>query len=226
MGELTLAERVHGSVALRRHQRIARSLVRALASVEVTGLASLPPDGPTLLAVNHRSMVDGPVIFGFIHRPVTCLVKAEAFTPGVGRVLRAAGQVPVIREVLDPAPIRLCLQVLRAGGVVGIFPEGTRGDGFIRTAKPGVGYFALRSGATVVPVACWGTAEAARRPRRAPIHVIIGSPLYFDRYPDAKPLNRRITAAATERIRRAMTELVADTRPTEFRRKLADRQAA
>ena len=213
MGEPTIADRVHGSARLARHQRIARALVRTLGKVEATGLASIPADGPTLLAVNHRSMLDGPLVFGIVNRPVACLVKAEAFTAGVGRLLRGAGQICVVRDVIDPAPIRLCLCILRAGGVIGIFPEGTRGDGTARTAKPGVGYLALRTGATVIPIACWGTAEAVRTPRRLPIRVNAGAALRFDRYPDSRPLNRRVTAAATEQVRRALADLAAATRP-------------
>ena len=66
------------------------------------------------------------------------------------------------------------MRTLRAGGVVGIFPEGTRGHGLVETAKPGVGYLALRSGATVIPVACSGTPDMAhRRSRRRPPAVLL-----------------------------------------------------
>jgi 1-acyl-sn-glycerol-3-phosphate acyltransferase len=221
-----MADRVHGSATLARHQRIARAFVRILGHVEATGLASIPADGPTLLAINHRSMLDGPLVFGMINRPVACLVKAEAFTAGVGRLLRTAGQISVVRDVIDPAPIRLCLRILQAGGVIGIFPEGTRGDGTAQTAKPGVGYFALRTGATVIPVACWGTAEAARTPRWVPIRVHAGPALRFDRYPESRPLNRRVTAAATERIRQALFDLVSTTRPQRPTQEFAGRHGA
>lgn len=210
MPEPTVADRVLGSPSLRRQQAMARRLARALGRVEIEGLQSVPDHGPVVLAVNHRSMLDGPLLFGFVQRPVTCLVKAEAFTPRMAPVLLAAGQIPVVRETVDPRPIRICLEVLRAGGVVGIFPEGTRGDGLVHTAKPGVGYFALRSGATVIPVALTGTFEMARRrtARRPEVRMVFGSPLQVERYPDDRPLNRRTVAATAERIRAELADLV------------------
>lgn len=213
MREPSLSDRVHGSAELRRRQAVARRLALALARVDIVGVEAVPPSGPVVLAVNHRSMLDGPVLFGFVPRPVNCLVKAEAFTPRMGPLLLGAGQIPVVRNTIDPRPVRLCLDIVRAGGVLGIFPEGTRGDGLARTAKPGVGYFALRSGAMVVPVACTGTYEMARRRgvRRPPARLVFGAPIQVERAADGLPLNRRVVAATTERIRSALAALVAAT---------------
>jgi 1-acyl-sn-glycerol-3-phosphate acyltransferase len=211
MREPTLAERVHGSPELRRRQALARRLAHSLGRVVIVGADKVPTTGPVVLAVNHRSLLDGPLLFGFIPRPVNCLVKAEAFTPRTAPVLRSAGQIPVVRQVLDPGPVRLCLQIVRAGGVLGIFPEGTRGDGLARVAKPGVGYFALRSGATVVPVACSGTFEMAHRRgvRRPQARMVFGTPIEVERFPDDRSLNRRLVAATAENIRVALAALVA-----------------
>src|SRR5439155_1531366 len=76
------------------------------------------------------------------------------------------------------------------------------------TARPGVGYLALRSGAFVVPVACHGTqALARRRPGSRPhAQMVFGAPIAFPRHPDGRPLNRRTVAAATQRIRMALAE--------------------
>jgi 1-acyl-sn-glycerol-3-phosphate acyltransferase len=193
---------------LRRRQAIGRALANALGRVQVDGLDRIPATGPVILAVNHRSLMDGPLLFGFIGRPVACLVKSEAFVPVVGSLLRGAGQIRVEREQIDPHPVRLCLQILTAGGVIGIFPEGTRGDGLIHRAKPGVGYFALRTGATVVPLACHGTAEMVRTVRRRPVRLDVGAPMHFAQFPPSVPLNRRLSAAATERIRVELAALV------------------
>jgi 1-acyl-sn-glycerol-3-phosphate acyltransferase len=212
-GGPTLRQRVAGSWQLNGLQRIAYLFVRTIGQVQVRGGEDLPGNGPLLLAMNHRSMLDGPLICGVTPRPVSCLVKAEAFGPGVGWLLSRSGQIAVVRDTVDPAPVRRCVEILRAGGVVGIFPEGTRGDGAVRTAKPGVGYLALRSGATVVPVACHGTAALGRSWRRAPVLVVLGSPMAFTRHPDGRCLNRRRTAEANELIRIALAGLVATTSP-------------
>jgi 1-acyl-sn-glycerol-3-phosphate acyltransferase len=211
MREPTLDERVHGSPELRRRQATARRLATALARVEVGDVGAVPATGPVVLAVNHRSLLDGPLLFGFTPRPVNCLVKAEAFMPRMAPFLRSAGRIPIVRDTIHAAPVRLCLRAVRVGGILGIFPEGTRGDGLARTAKPGVGYFALRSGAVVIPVACLGRAEMAhRRGLRRPVaRLVFGRPMPVERHPGDLPLNRRLVAATTESIRRALADLVA-----------------
>jgi 1-acyl-sn-glycerol-3-phosphate acyltransferase len=139
-------------------------------------------------------------------------VKSEAFTPRMAPILWATGQIPVVRDSIDPGPIRLCLEILCMGGVVGIFPEGARGDGLVHAAKPGMGYFALRSGAPVVPIACTGTYEMAHRrgPRRPIVRMVFGDPIPVDQYPVDRPLNRRVVAAKTEEIRVALAALVTE----------------
>jgi 1-acyl-sn-glycerol-3-phosphate acyltransferase len=212
MPEPALTARVDGSAQLRRRQRLARGISAGLGRVDFEGLSSIPDTGPVLLAVNHRSLLDGPLLFGALGRPVSCLVKVEAFTPWVGPLLRSSGQIPVRRDGGDAPAVRLCLRILRAGGIVGIFPEGMRGHGLVETAKPGVGYLALRSGATVIPVACSGTSEMAHRRgwRRPPAVLLFGEPIVMDRWPDGRVLKRGVAAAATEGIRVAVAALVAD----------------
>jgi 1-acyl-sn-glycerol-3-phosphate acyltransferase len=117
----------------------------------------------------------------------------------------------VHRFVVDPAPIRRSLAILRSGGVVGIFPEGTRAGRRLRKAYRGVGYLALRSGATVIPVTARGAPTVASRWGRSGVAVEIGAPIAFDRLPDSRPLNRREVLAATEVIRAAMLARAADT---------------
>lgn len=192
-------------------QKTSRRLCRALSRLHVSGVHNVPGSGGVILAINHRSMLDGPLVFGFVTRPVSCLVKAEAFESKLRTILVNSGQIPVVRDTVDPRPVRLCLEIVRAGGIIGVYPEGTRGDGRVRTAKPGVGWFALHTGAPVVPVAVTGTYEMTHRGVRRPIaSLTIGEPMYFDKRPDGVPLNRRIVAGATEEVRARLAALVAD----------------
>src|SRR5262249_59415517 len=109
---------------------------------------------------------------------------------------------------------RFSLRILRAGGVLGVFPEGARGDGLVRTARPGVGYFALRTGAKVVPVACHGTdALKHRRLHRPAVRVTLGNPIDLGSVPDGQRVRRRDVLEATERVRLALAELVVATTP-------------
>jgi 1-acyl-sn-glycerol-3-phosphate acyltransferase len=209
----SVADRIFGSGALRRRQLLARTLARGLGRIDVHGLERIPASGPLVLAVNHRDFLDGPLLFGFLPRPVSFLVKVAAFTPRASPFLKTTGQIPVVRSHLDVGAVRLALCILRGGGVLGIFPEGTRGDGLVRTAKPGVGYFALRTGAKVVPVACHGTDSLKHRHgvARPQVRITIGDPLDLGRVPDGKRVNRRAVLAATEQVRATLAALVEQT---------------
>ena len=195
-------------------QRVALVLCRALARVEVRGLDRVPGDGPVVLVANHRALLDGVLLFAFVPRPVACLVKAEAFRGPLGALLQACGQIPVRRGVLDPPPVRRSVRLLRAGGVLGVFPEGTRGDGMVRTAAGGAAYFALRSGAVVVPVVLHGTPAMIRRRtlRRPRVRIVVGAARPVPRWPDRQILPRRTVASDTERLRTRLAELVTDNR--------------
>lgn len=206
-----LTARVTGSPALRRRQLLAARLCQLLGRVEVTGLHLVPEAGPVILAVNHTSLMDGPLLFGLLRRPVSFLVKAEAFEPGrglAGDVLRSAGQLPVRRYQLDPAPIRYALALLDRGGILGMFPEGSRGAGLAETVRPGVGYFAVKTGAPVLPVAVQGAGPMVREVGRPVVTVRIGQPLSFPAPAPGRPLNRQRWLHAAELIRQAMAELV------------------
>jgi 1-acyl-sn-glycerol-3-phosphate acyltransferase len=209
----SIAHRIDGSPPLRRRQATARALARVLGRVEMRGLENVPAAGPVVLAVNHRDFLDGPLLFGFVQRPVGFLVKTEAFTRLWTPMLEGTGQIPVDRHRLDIAAVRLSLRLLGGGGVVGVFPEGSRGDGLVKNARPGVGYLALRTGAQVVPVACHGTDSLMHRKslRRPAVLVTFGKPLDLGRVPDGQRVSRRAVLEATERVRAVLADLVADT---------------
>jgi 1-acyl-sn-glycerol-3-phosphate acyltransferase len=190
----------------------ARGLGRVLGRVTVTGLDRVPDTGGVLIAVNHTALVDGPLVYGILRRPAVFLVKAEVFVGPVGLLLRRIGQVPVRRGTIERAPVQSALGTLAAGGVVGIFPEGTRGAGTVEQVQHGIAYLALRSGCPVVPVACHGTAALLRGRRRPHVRVTFGEPLTVS--VETGP-SRRQVAAAAEEIRAALAGHVAATRPTQ-----------
>ena len=212
----TMVERVSGSAALRRWQLLTRLLCHGLGRIRIEGRTNVPDRGPLIVAVNHTSAMDGALLFGLFGRPVSFLVKAEAFEPWhglAGRVLIRGAQLPVRRYQVDPAPVRLSLRLLEQGGVLGICPEGSRGDGRVSHARPGVGYFALKSGAPVLPVAVHGASAMVPGAgwRRPPVLIVFGEPISFGPAAADAPLNRRSWLAATERIRLELASLVRDT---------------
>nr|WP_202446939.1 lysophospholipid acyltransferase family protein [Streptomyces sp. SID5468] len=192
----------------------------------VLGAWRLPASGPVILAGNHSHNVDGPMLMGTCPRPVHFLVKREVFVGPLGRFLRAIGQVPVDRGSTDRSAVMAALRVLADGGVLGIFPEGTRsGGGDFAELRSGLAYFAVRTGAPVVPVAVLGSARAGRLvpalpPLRGRVDVVFGDP--FDATgTDGGPGARRTRAAldaATARIQERLTAHLRDARRATGRR--------
>nr|WP_218851880.1 lysophospholipid acyltransferase family protein [Nocardioides panaciterrulae] len=140
-------------------RRWARPVVRRRFGVRVHGTEQVPASGPVIFVSNHVGVADGPLLAIFAPRPVHTLTKKEMFAGPLGGVLRASGQIRLDRFHTDPAAVKACVRVLREGNAVGIFPEGRRGSGELDRFHRGAAYFALVSGAPVVPVVMFGTRE-------------------------------------------------------------------
>ena len=148
----------------------------------------VPQTGPCVIASNHVGLLDGPLLAAFAPRAVHALTKKEMFEGRTGAFLRAVGQIPLSRYDADPAAIKDCLKVLREGGVVGIYPEGTRGDGELSHFHTGAAYLALATGAPVVPLVVFGTREPGGGTdsipaRGARFDFVYGPPVYLEQQP-------------------------------------------
>ena len=187
--------------------------MHALWRPRVLGAWRVPATGPVILAGNHSHLIDGPLLLGTAPRPVHFLVKREAFVGPLGPLLRGLGQLSVDRDTVDRAAVTGALRVLRRGGVLGIFPEGTRGDGEFTALRSGVAYFAVRSGAPVLPVAVLGSAARGRvigalPPLRCRVDVVFGEPFTVG---GGRP-TRTALDEATARIRQHLRTHLADAR--------------
>jgi 1-acyl-sn-glycerol-3-phosphate acyltransferase len=164
----------------------------------------VPRTGPVILVANHASYLDGPLVFSLCPRPASFLVKQEAFSGVFGWVVRTVGQIPIDRSVGDRRALACASAVLARGGVVGIFPEGTRTDGDVDEVNRGASWIALRSGAPLVPVAVLGTrvqgqsTDAWPRPRSV-LTVDFGEPFRLDA--DASVPGRERLRLASEQVR-------------------------
>lgn len=127
---------------------ILRLIYRVLFRLEAVGRENVPAEGGVLLCSNHISNLDPPTVGILLKRKVHFMAKAELFNvPVLGPLIGKLGAFPVKRGGVSKESIKLALNILRDGKVMGIFPEGSRGAGGI--GKKGAASFALRSGASL-----------------------------------------------------------------------------
>lgn len=152
---------------------------------KVYGMRNLPRSGAVILVANHSAFIDGPLVHGVVRRRGShFLITERMFSGFLGCVLRTAGQIPV--DDTGRSALSTALTVLRRDGVVGVFPEGTRGNGDIAETQGGSAWLAVQSDAVVVPVAIFGTRREGEKPGDWPplwrrLHVALGEPLTIDR---------------------------------------------
>lgn len=184
-------------------------LMYGLWKPRVLGAWRVPASGPVILAVNHAHNIDGPMLMGTAPRPVHFLIKKEAFVGPLGAFLTGIGQLQVDRTTVDRTAITDALGVLENGGVLGIFPEGTRGEGDFASLRAGLAYFAVRSGAPIVPVAVLGSTERRGRlirqlpPLRSGVDLVFGDP--FAAGDGSGRRTRKALDEATVRIQERLT---------------------
>ena len=196
---------------------IARPVARGVFRCTVEGLENIPATGGAVLASNHLGAVDPIITSTFAPRPVTYTAKAELFAGrGLGRrlvawFLRTIHTVPVdrsggrtSRQVFAPV-----LEVLARGGLVGIYPEGTRSpDGYLHKGKTGVARIALAADVPVVPLAIFDSQTVRRfgipwlsRPR-----LVFGQPMTFHQFRDRHD-DHDVLRYVTDEIMNAIMEL-------------------
>ncbi|MBI4677094.1 MAG: 1-acyl-sn-glycerol-3-phosphate acyltransferase [Elusimicrobia bacterium] len=170
-------------------QAMASALARSFWRLEVKGLENVPREGPLIVASNHVSVCDGPMLTIALGqgRCLRFLAKTELFrVPLLGWWLEEVGNIPVDRGRGDVPAMRAAVEMVRRGGCLGVFPEGTRGVGGAtpgrrpgqpRAVKPGVGFLARETGARVVPARLVNT---DRFPAPHRIEVRFGEPMKFE----------------------------------------------
>ena len=182
----------------------------------------VPPEGPAILASNHASFVDPPLVGIPLKRPLNFLARDTLFRfPGVGATLRSWQAVPVDREGGGGAGLKAILDRLLQGGAILLFPEGTRThDGRLQPARSGIGLVVIKSNAPVIPVRVFGTYEAfgrhVRFPRRHRISVKYGEPMLFaDLRAEAKSCSKPRLKAIYQQIGNEIMAAIAKLEPCQ-----------
>jgi len=185
---------------------LVRLIVRVVWRGRAHGTENVPAAGPLIVACNHVSYLDPPAMGCFCPRRISYMAKKELFNvPILGAVIRALGAYAVDRRGSAAAAIKRSLQVLQAGGVVGIFPEGTRNRSGDVEPQTGVALLASLAGAPVVPARILGTKRAFRLGR---IDVAFGAPLEL---PPGRKATRDDLAKFTLTIMNAIEDLAKET---------------
>lgn len=169
--------------------RVFRQAMRVISATwfnwRVIGVEHVPVTGPVILAANHVSFADPPMIGCALPRAISYLARETLFDqPGLGWLIRQLNAVPVDRDGGGASGLKAILDRLHAGGGIILFPEGTRSrDGQLQPARSGVGLTVIKSEAPVVPVRVFGMFEAWPRsrvfPRPGRVTVKFGRPMDF-----------------------------------------------
>lgn len=148
--------------------------------VRIYGTENVPQQGPLVVASNHASDFDPPMLSSCVGRPVAYMAKEELFeVPILKQAIQLYGAYPVKRGSPDRSAIRSALACLEAGWAAGVFLEGTRTpDARITSPKLGAAMIAAKAKAPLLPVSLWGTEKIFKKgstiPQAVPVTVRIG----------------------------------------------------
>lgn len=170
---------------------------------EIMGLENVPMDGPFLLASNHASFLDPPIVGSYMPRELTYFARKTLFQGRFGKLISDLNAIPIDRDGdSDLGAFRKVFAVLKDGGALLVFPEGTRTtDGDFLEARSGVGMIACRTQVPVLPVRIFGSYDIWSRKRKLPalfgsLGITIGKPLMPESYDPGKADKERYLIAA------------------------------
>lgn len=194
-----------------------------LCRIEKRDFPKIPARGPLILVTNHIGSLEVPLLFVHLQpRKMFGLAKIETWdSKFMGWLFDLWEAIPVRRGEADLTAIRRCLEVLEAGNILAIAPEGTRSyHGRLLRAQPGVAMIALRSGAPILPIAHWGGEKFKanlKRLKRTDFHVRVGKPFRLD------PSGQRVTPELRQAMADEIMGQIAALMPEEYHGEYAGR---
>jgi len=178
----------------------------------VEGVDNVPLTGPLIVCPNHFGTLDPPMVPAFLPRGDSWnMAKSEYFERSLSWLFVAYQAFPVVRHTADRVALRRSFDLLKAGHVLVMYPEGTRVEsGALSAPEPGAGFIAQKAGCSVLPVAVTGTRECLPKgawwPRRVPVKVRFGKPfLVLQKRPTGERISHQ---EASDAIMVAIAELL------------------
>ncbi|MBW2979865.1 1-acyl-sn-glycerol-3-phosphate acyltransferase [Candidatus Woesearchaeota archaeon] len=197
-------------------QRMLARLVKASFLRKAKGIENIPKDKAFILAANHNSYIDHMIINAVailhLNKMVSFLAKKEHFEGGFQRQWHVWFRaIPIDRQAGGKEALKKAIKHLRKGGLIGIYPEGTRSStGKIQRGKTGVARLAVFAKVPVIPVGIKGTfdilpkGKLIPKPKRA--EMSIGKPIYLDKYYGQEE-NRKVIRRITDNIMKEIARL-------------------
>ncbi len=190
---------------------VARVIFALILQVRTIGREHVPKEGAFIIASNHLSWTDVPLIPAYLSRQVIAMAKEETFHGKVAWLVRFFGGFPVKRGEADRQALRAADEQLKAGNILVMFPEGTRSKTHtLATAHAGLGMIALRSGVPVLPVAIWGSEHALKK-FRPHVTISFGEPMLL------KPKGQKVTREDIDEGTQQVMRKIASMLPAEYR---------
>jgi 1-acyl-sn-glycerol-3-phosphate acyltransferase len=184
-------------------------LARLLFSFEVTGRERIPNQGGCILAMNHESYLDPPLVGICCRRPIHFLARKTLLQwPVLGPIFPQLNVVPVDQDRADMSALKTIIKLVKSGECTIVFPEGSRTlNGELQPALPGLGLVIAKTRATVVPMRIFGSHEAfprgGKRLRPCPIRLVVGEPMVFteaEMEGSGRDLYQRLSERVMEKI--------------------------
>ncbi len=186
----------------------------ALTGWRVTGVEHVPRDGGVIVASNHISFWDPPLLGALLPREMHFLAKEELFRGPLGSLVRSLNSIPIRRGTADLTGLSRAIDALKAGGGLILFPEGSRmRDGRLHPARPGVGLIAVSADAVIVPCYISGSNRPSKWwTRKERVRVTLGRAQHWREFVDVveETPGRALYQSVGDGVMRAIAALKRD----------------
>jgi 1-acyl-sn-glycerol-3-phosphate acyltransferase len=185
-------------------------IFKILFRLEIIGRENIPKNGPLIVASNHASLLDPPLVGTASTRKVYFMAKEELFVPILGSIYKSLGAFPVKRGASDRTAIKCALNLLKTDKVLGIFPEGTRSKtGKLGHAGSGTLGLAGKFKVPIIPTAVIGSNLKLQKSFWPKIKVVFGKPIFF---PNDRVVDKELLQEMTDEMMLEIGQMLENNR--------------